>query len=226
MLLEMTRPVQGGLRQDRKLEATANHLANADTTGFKRDVVSFDRRFKAMVNRDFSQGPVRTTGNPLDLALADRGFFKIDTPEGIRYTRNGSFTLDSNGTLVDQNGNPVLGQGGAIVIEGESVSINEAGEIAVDGAFVDTLDVVDFEDNTRLKKDAMNNFFYDGNTADEILPAQIRVKQMALEGSNVAVVDEMVRMIDYHRMYEIFSKSMQTFDEVDNKAVNDVGKLT
>ncbi len=225
MLLEMTRPVQGGLRQERKLEAVSNHLANADTTGFKKDVISFDRQFKAMINRDFSQGPIQTTDNPLDVALADTGFFKVETMDGIKYTRNGNFTLDADGVLVDQNGNQVLGQGGAIVIDGESVSINEAGEIFVDQEFVDTLDVVTFQDLTLLKKDSRNHLFYDADPQDEIPPPQVRVKQMALEGANVAVVDEMVRMIDYHRMYETFQKSMLTFDEVDGKAVNDVGIL-
>ena len=59
MILQMTRPVQGGLRQERKLEATSNHLANADTTGFKKDVVSFDKIFKAKLNTDFSQGTLK-----------------------------------------------------------------------------------------------------------------------------------------------------------------------
>lgn len=225
MLLEMTRPVQGGLRQERKMEAVSNHLANADTNGFKKDVVSFDAKFKALITRDFSLGPIRTTGNPLDIALAEKGFFKIETPEGIRYTRNGNFTLDSDGTLVDQNGNPLLGQGGAIVINGNSVSINEAGEIFADQEFVDTLDIVTFADMQKMEKDALNNYVYRGDTRDEMAPDRINVKQMALEGSNIAVVDEMVRMIDYHRMYEIFQKSMLTFDEIDGKAINDVGIL-
>jgi len=68
MILEMTRPVQGGLRQERKLEAVANNLANADTTGFKKDTISFDERYKAQINKDFSQGTLQTTGNPLDFA--------------------------------------------------------------------------------------------------------------------------------------------------------------
>ena len=57
MILEMTRPVQGGLRQERKLETVSNNLANADTTGFKKDIVSFDEKFKAQVNKDFYKGP-------------------------------------------------------------------------------------------------------------------------------------------------------------------------
>ena len=90
MILEMTRPTQGGLRQERKLEAVSNHLANATTVGFKKDVVSFDKEFKARVDRDYSQGDLVQTNNPLDVALGSEGFFKGDTPDGIRYTRNGN----------------------------------------------------------------------------------------------------------------------------------------
>lgn len=111
MILEMTRPVQGGLRQERKLEAVSNNLANVDTTGYKKDVVSFDLKFKAQLNKDFSQGDVTQTGNPFDVALAGPGFFKVETVDGIQYTRNGNFALNSEGVLVDLAGNPVLGQG-------------------------------------------------------------------------------------------------------------------
>ena len=225
MLLEVTRPVQGGLRQEKKLEVVSNHMANADTPGFKRDVVSFDREFKAQMNSDLSQGPLKKTGNQLDVALNDEGFFKVDTPAGIRYTRNGNFTLDSSGILVDQKGNPVLGQGGAMILEGTNVNIDRRGGIFVDGDYTGALDVVTFEDLTRLRKEGANNFAYEGNTQDEIAPARVNVEQGALEGSGVKVVEEMVRMIDHHRMYETFSKSITTFDEVDGKAINDVGKL-
>ena len=227
MILEMTRPVQGGLRQERKLDAVSNHLANVDTTGFKKDVVSFDDRFKALVNKDFSQGDIKPTGNPLDIALAGPGFFKIETQEGIHYTRNGNFTVSNEGVLVDMNGNPVLGQGGAVFIDtetGEEPHINEAGEIRLGGEIVDTLDVVTFADLSRLEKKGANLFAYTGNTTDEIPLETIAVAHMSLEGSNVQVVDEMVRMIDFHRMFETFTKSMMTFDEIDGKVITEVGR--
>ncbi len=229
MILEMTRPVQGGLRQERKLEAVSNNLANVDTHGFKKDRVSFDAKFKAQMNKDFSQGTIHTTGNPLDIALDGEGFFKIDTPEGIKYTRNGNFTLDANGVLVDQNGNPVMGQGGAIAIETDNLEhdlfINYAGEISLNGEIVDVLDIVTFGDVKKLKRDGQNLLSYNGEAIEEIAPEQISVTHRALEKSNVNVVDEMARMIDYNRMFETFTKSMMTFDEVDSKAINDVGKL-
>lgn len=229
MLLEMTRPVQGGLRQERKLEAVSNNLANADTGGYKKDSISFDQKFKAQLNKDFSQGNIIKTGNPLDVALSGEGFFKIETPDGIRYTRNGNFTLDANGILVDNNGNPVMGQGGAIAIDAEDTELglgfNQAGDITLGGEIIDTLDIVTFNDLTQLKRSGKNLLFFDGETTQEIAAINVSVEQKALEKSNVAVVEEMVRMIDYERMFETFTKSVMTFDEVDNKAVNDVGKL-
>jgi flagellar basal-body rod protein FlgF len=229
MILEMTRPVQGGLRQERKLEAVSNNLANADTNGFKKDSISFDRQFKAMINKDFSQGNILTTGNPLDFALSGKGFFKIETQEGIKYTRNGNFTLDSNGILVDQNGNFVMGQAGAIAIDSDDVAkelaVNQNGEISLAGELVDTLDIVTFANLKNVERDAMNLLSYKGDTADEIQAEQAVVQHKALEKSNIKVVEEMVRMIDYHRMFETFTKSLMTFDEIDSKAINDVGKL-
>ncbi|MCG8687095.1 MAG: flagellar hook-basal body protein [Desulfobacterales bacterium] len=229
MILEMTRPTQGGLRQERKLEAVSNHLANATTVGFKKDVVSFDKEFKARVDRDYSQGDLVQTNNPLDVALGSEGFFKVDTPDGIRYTRNGNFSLNSQGILVDKSGNPVFGQGGAIFIDTRddnvSVDIDETGQILVDNEILDALDVVTFEDLDKLEKSGDNLFSYTGDAGDEIVPDQIKVEAGALEQSNVRVVEEMVKMIDYQRMFDIYSKSMKTFDEVDSKAINDVGKF-
>jgi flagellar basal-body rod protein FlgF len=229
MLLEMTRPVQGGLRQERKLEAVSNNLANADTNAFKKDRISFDDKFKAQINKDFSQGTLQTTGNPFDLALVGPGFFKVDTPEGIRYTRNGSFTVDANGNLVDQNGYTVMGQGGAVAIDAENpeldLSINQAGDILIGGEIVETLDIVTFQDLRKLERDGRNLLSYEGATTEEVQAGQAVVQQGALEKSNTQVVEEMARMIDYHRMFETFTKSMMTFDEVDSKAINDVGKL-
>lgn len=229
MILEVTRPVQGGLRQERKLEAVSNNLANADTSGFKKDSISFDDQFKAQLNKDFTQGNVVRTNNPLDFALSGQGFFKIETSEGIKYTRNGNFSLDTNGILVDQNGNPVLGQGGAIAIEAanveEDISVNQSGEISIAGEIIDTLDVVTFNDLKKLKRDGQNLFSYEGETTQEVAALDVTVEHRSLEASNVTVVEEMVRMIDYHRMYDTFTKSIMTFDELDNKAVNDVGQL-
>jgi flagellar basal-body rod protein FlgG len=122
-----------------------------------------------------------------------------------------------------------MGQNGAILIENEDIeqglSINQNGEILLAGEILDTLDIVTFQDLSRLKRDGQNLLDYTGNTMDERQAQGVVVQHKALEKSNIRVVDEMVRMIDYHRMFETFTKSMMTFDEIDNKAINDVGKL-
>lgn len=229
MILEMTRPVQGGLRQERKLEAVSNNLANADTHGYKKDTISFDSKFRAQLDKDFTQGNIHTTNNPLDFALSGNGFFKIETPQGIKYTRNGNFSLNANGILVDQSGNPVMGQGGAITIDsnnlGNDLYVNQLGTISLGGEVIGAFDIVRFEENRKLERDAENLLSYNGLTTDEIAVQGTIVQHRALEQSNAKVVEEMVRMIDFSRMFETFTKSMMTFDEIDGRAVSDVGKL-
>jgi flagellar basal-body rod protein FlgG len=128
MILQFTRLVQGALRQERRFQITSNNLANVDTPSFKEDVLSFDWRLKAHLTVNHTQGPVRETGNPLDVALTDEGFFKVMTPYGERYTRDGRFTVNSAGELVTQSGDQVLGENGPIIIEGNKVDINAGGE--------------------------------------------------------------------------------------------------
>ncbi|WP_035238655.1 flagellar hook-basal body protein [Desulfobacter vibrioformis] len=230
MILEMTRPTQGGLRQERKLEAVSNNLANASTIGYKKDIVSFDKAFRARVDQDFSQGDVVKTDNPLDVALGPQGLFKVETPDGIKYTRNGNFSLSSEGILVDKSGNPVMGQGGAIFIDtmepNTSINIDESGQIFLNNEILDTLDVVSFENMKALEKTGDNLLVYTGNTADEVPLENVRVEAGSLEQANVQAVEEMAKMIDYQRMFETYTKSMKTFDEIDSKAINDVGLFT
>lgn len=223
MLLEMTRPVQGGLRQQRKLDVVANHLANADTTGFKKDILSFSDTLHSIITTDLSQGPIRKTENPLDLALKDEGFFKLETAQGPRYTRDGSFTLDNQGFLVNQSGFPVLMGGAPVQIEGDQIYIAQDGMLSVDGEELGQIDIVTFGDKLNLYKDGSNLFLYRGDEEDEILPENISVEQGALELSNVSPVMEMTSMIQVSRTYETVEKMLKTFDEVDGLAVTSVG---
>lgn len=226
MILQMTRPVQAGLRQERKYEVNANHLANGDTTGFKKDVLSFDSMMKANLSVNLTQGDIIDTENKLDMALFDEGFFKVETPAGVRYTRNGNFHLDNQSRIVDSLGNPVLGEaGGPLVVNGNNINVSEGGDVEVDGEIIGRLGVVTFADTRKIEKEGSGYFIYQGDQADEIPPQHILVKQGALERSNVSVVQEMTEMIDIYRMYEAVQKMMQTFDEVDGRTINEVGKL-
>ncbi len=225
MILELTRPVQGGLRQEIKLDIIANNLANADTAGFKADFLAFDNMLRAQMVTDHSQGDLKVTGNKLDIALADEGYFAIQTQNGVRYTRNGNFTVNNQGELVTQTGNSVLGDGGTIVIEGSDVNINGSGEIQVEGAIAGRLKVVTFENIGNLKKEGNSLFVYEGDAADEKIPEDILVKQGALEMSNISTVVEMAKLIETQRMYEAYKNMIQTFDEINGKAISEVGRM-
>lgn len=224
MILQMTRPVQGGLRQERHFENTSNHLANVDTPGFKKDIVSFDKAFRAQLNTDLSQGPLRTTGNSLDFALEDEGFFVIQTARGLRYTRSGNFTVNADGFLVTQQGEAVLAGGAPLGVGGGRVSADPQGNIFVNEELVGGLDVVTFADLEGLEKEGRTQFRYKGDAADAIAPPAVRMQQGALEMANLEVVEEMTHMIAISRMYEIQQKLMMTLDEVDTKAITELGR--
>ena len=224
MIRQITHVVQGGLRQEKKLETIANHLANAYTTGFKGDVLSFDSLFKANMKVDFTEGEVQQTGNDLDLALEKGGFFKVQTPNGIRYTRNGTLTIDQENVLITQDGDPVLGEGGPITVDGSQIEINEAGEVRVDNQMVGKLSVVDFASKENLTKEGTSYFVDRDNTAGQIEPKSLKVIQGALEMPNVSTVFEMTKMIETLRSFESYQKMLRAYDETDSKLINEVGK--
>ena len=211
--------------QELRLDTISNNLANASSTGFKKDIITFDQALQAHQTTDLTQGPLRGTGNPLDLALEGDGFFKVRTPRGTRYTRGGNFVLDAAGLLKTQNGDPVLGQGGPITISGNEISIDAKGQISVDGTQVDTLSIASFDKPELLQKEGSSYYIYIGDEGDALEPEQTSVEQGYLEGSNVVVAQEMIRMVEALRTFESYQKVLQTFDEADAKLVNEVGRF-
>lgn len=218
MLLEMSRAAQAGLRQERQYEVISNHLANSSTAGFKKDVLSFDQVMKATLSTDFTIGDPQLSGNKLDVALGEKGFFKIETPQGVRYTRNGNFSLNTDRQIVNGMGQRVLGDAGPITIPGNNIFINENGEIFSDGAQVGRFAISNFPSYAQLLKEGDNNYRYEGNPQDEIAAQPVKVIQGAIESSNISVVSEMTKMIESHRMYESINKMMRTIDELDGEA--------
>lgn len=247
----------GMINQQKRLDTVTNNLANASTTGFKREGLtskSFDQMLTVKLNdlsvpylnegigkmslgvkigenyTDYSQGSLKETGNTYDLALAGNGFFTISYTDkkgntSEKYTRNGEFTMDSEGYLRTLEGDYVQGEGGAIMIpvETSEVSIRDNGDIYADGEYVDSLRIVDFEDYNNIEKFGENLYnVVDGATETESTAA---VKQGYLEMSNINVVKEMVEMITISRAYESNQKLIQTEDDMLDKSVNQVGKV-
>jgi flagellar basal-body rod protein FlgF len=224
--------IRGSLIQGRRFDIISNNLANVNTTGFKKDTLTFDRTVQEYVTTDLGQGHLRPTDNPLDIALEGDGFFRIKTPRGIRYTRNGSFCLNADGVLVTKDGDPVLGEKGTIVIGGGYIAIDTQGRIKVrvdakdeDEKVVDTLSVVRFVRPEGLQKEGLSNCTYNGDQNEIVKAESVLVKQGHLEGSNVVVMEEMTKMIEALRTYESYQKVIQTFDETSYKAINEVGRV-
>ena len=228
------------------LDATTNNLANANTTGYKADKPSFESYLAssqqassgmpllresqntgtrlAGTATDMRPGSLQQTGNSLDVALEGNGFLAVQTPAGVRYTRNGNLSLDSNNRLVTRQGFPVLGDGGPIVITGSQIVINPTGTISVDGTPQSNLQLVEFKDTKGLRKEGDSLFAApQGTVAD---PAtKTKIKQGYLETSNVNVVKEMIDMVEEGRAAETYQKVIQAMGDVLGKAVNDVGKI-
>jgi flagellar basal-body rod protein FlgG len=219
----MAKAIQGSTRCDKKFDMIANRLANAGTTGYKAESLTFDELFQARMKIDLTQGDSQQTGNPLDMAIFGEGFFKVQTPQGDRYTRNGTFSLDKDSYLVTQDGYRVLGEGGPMVLEGEQVTIDEQGDINVDGSQVGKLKIVTFPDPKNLKKEGASFLSYSGNISDERTPDRVAVQQGVLEQSNVSVVTEMTNMMETTRSFESIQKILQTYNEMDTKAATEVG---
>ena len=179
---------------------------------------------------DFSQGSLKTTSNTFDLALTDTGFFAVEFTNkagetSVKYTRDGNFTLTSDGRLVTQDGDAVLDTNGkAIKIDPiEATLINSAGQIIQNGRTVATVGVTDFEDYDYLEKYGENYFPpVEGATEKE---SEAKVYSGYLETSNISVVTEMVNMISVQRAYESNQKVITTYDGTLEIAANQLGKI-
>jgi len=196
----------------------------------------------------FSQGALKQSNNPFDLALDGEGFFSIETAEGERYTRNGSFHISKEGVLVTKEGEPVLGQNGIIQIKKNNFVVDKKGNVYKNASLsgdpqrlvsmeenewenlelVDTLKVVNFERPRFLKKEGdslWRTTEESGDLAQAALGSETKIEQGFLEGSNVNPVTEMVRMIEVNRAYEANQKTITTQDELSGRLINDVLKV-
>ncbi|MDJ0948489.1 MAG: flagellar basal-body rod protein FlgF [Alphaproteobacteria bacterium] len=195
------------------MDMVADNIANADTPAYKREQLRFREYFDKLGTddtlsgldrlRDLVDGPMQQTGNPLDLAIKGDGFFSVETPNGVMYTRNGRFTIDEDGNLATSNGLKVLGDdGGPLVFAptDKEITIDSAGKVLADGGEVGTLDLVRFRDPSSLERAGGGLYLprgADPEPADEAV-----VLQGVIEGSNVQPIKEITRMISVMRGYQ------------------------
>lgn len=254
----------GMLTQSRNLNVISNNMVNIQTPGYKRDKMVSTTFQEEMLYRtgkrykedpeplattskirtaertyvNYEQGSFDVTDGIFDFALADRGFFCIDTPMGVRYTRNGSFAVDSEGYLSLNGMGRVQGTDGQpIRIDNENFTVDGRGTIRVtetsSGGGEDeetttetremgTLRVVDFEDYEQLHKEDYGLYSTGQGAQDVENPS---IVWQSLEKSNVDMVEEMVSMMTSQRALQSAAQVLKMYDQVMNKAATDVGRL-
>jgi len=177
------------------------------------------------IETNFNQGQLITTGNTLDFAIKGEGFFTIETEEGIRYTRNGSFKLNADKKLVTSEGYNVIGPYGPIILDGEEISVAPNGDLMVDGEVIDGFEIVNIKNVRDLRKTGEGLF----KMAEGIEPIEEeftgQVLQGKLEKSNVDPIKEMVEMMTLFRGYESSQRVIKAYDDTIGKAVNEIGKV-
>lgn len=221
-----------------EMDIVANNIANANTPAYKGEKMVFREYLDKPVRgetlsfvqdiglaRDLTEGPLQATGNPLDVAISDKGYFVIDSPMGERYTRHGRFQLDANGQLVNSAGYPVRGLAGPVLIPQDqgAITIAQDGTISTEQGIVGNLQVVDFENEQLLRKG--ENGLY---SSDEppVNIAQPRIEQGMLENSNVQPILELTRMIQVHRDYQSIQNFVKAEDDRLKTAIERLGRAS
>ncbi|MFM9872232.1 MAG: flagellar hook-basal body protein [Fimbriimonadaceae bacterium] len=210
------------------ISTISNNLANASTTGFKKDTLVFNEAFERSLNGSsgeigeigagpapygsysvWENGALSTTGNPLDIAVTNKtGAFKVRTEKGEFYSRNGAMALSPTGTLVTSTGAEVLDRNGsAITIPKGRVVISPQGHLSVND--VDIAQIGLYEGDFTKVGDGL----FSATTVKEIDPKEVNIQQGFIEQSNVNVVEEMIAMIKLNRAFELAQKSAQSEDE-------------
>lgn len=220
-----------GMRvQMHKQDVYANNLANASTPGFLRSDMtiaqaSFSRALAEAgatpaadaTSVDLSPGPVHETENAYDLAIEGNGLFALQTDRGLRFTRDGRFTVAPDGRLLSVTGHPVMGRSGPIVLPGAELLVSERGQVFSEGQYVDDLFIAQFEpgDGLRRESDGLLVASVGPRMADE--PS---VRQGYVEDANVSVVREMTQMITGLRAYEASAAALRYTDDTLGKLID------
>ena len=233
---------QSALR--RQLEVVANNVANVNTAGFKAQTLKFEEFVMPVAEASSFNGPsdqtvsyvhdakslynmlpgnTLETGDPLNVAINGDGWFTIETEQGPRYTRNGDFTINVQGELVNQAGQKVLSEGNPIVFgpNDADIEIAQDGTISTSEGIRGQLRAVRF-DNPELLRAAGINLF---TGPDPVLTEEVRFVQGALEKSNAEPVSEITNLIEVTRKYESISNVLKRIDDLREDAVGRLGRV-
>jgi flagellar basal-body rod protein FlgF len=237
----------------REMDVIANNIANSDTAGFKVESIKLQTDVQTPqvqgggprpssinfvhdsgVDRDFGQGPLRATGAPLDMALQGDGFFSVNTPNGVRYTRDGRFSMDSKGQIVDTNGDAVQSDGGnALTVDPLKATpmIAKDGTVSqVDPAtgavtIIGRVGVANFADRQALQKTSGGMYQNVSNLAPQPVKGTV-IMQGMIENSNVNTITQMSRMIAVSHAYETVANMMGQTGDTSDQSIQRLGKVS
>ncbi len=226
----------GLVARTQALDTAAANLANAQTPGYRAEREYFrsallgpdamDSQLGETVNNygllggdrlSMAQGALQTTGNPLDLAIEGQGFFQVQTPNGLRYTRDGGFHRAQNGQLVTSAGEPVLSTTSqTIAVPPGDVTVGADGVLSVAGGTVATVGVFTFAPGTELTPEGANRYVAPAGVAP-VLEKDSAVHQGAIEAANQDVIQGSLDLIVMQRQAEMMQKALTVFHTEFNK---------
>jgi flagellar basal-body rod protein FlgF len=222
------------------LDILANNLANAATSGFKADrefystylAPELSNQTEATVGEapvvqrqwtDFGQGTLAETGNSTDLALSGNGFFAVNGPGGVLYTRSGNFRFSPQGTLVTAEGYPVRLTGGQ-TLQSQStdpIRVQPDGQVTQNGVALGQLELADFQDSSQLTKQA--GAYFQSSAAPGASTAQ--VFQGKIESSNFSPSEAAARMVTVLRNFDMLQHAAKLGAEMNRQAVEEVAHV-
>jgi flagellar basal-body rod protein FlgF len=220
----------------------SQNVANAQVTAYRRQVPVQSSTFADLVGSaeapslappagtvsadaaiDRRVGALKTTGEPLDLALEGEGFFVLQAAGRLLYTRRGDFHVGADGLLTAASGEPVLGMAGPIEVGTATPGIETDGSVRVGADVVDRLHLVRFASEARLQ-DVGNGLYADPGDAAPSAADSTSVRQGFLEGSNVTPVTEMVQLMEALRHFEAAQRLVRGYDQLLEKAISELGR--
>jgi flagellar basal-body rod protein FlgF len=228
----------------REMDIVANNIANADTSGFKVESLMTKEqpgppaftlqgpkpvKFVSAngVARDFGQGGLHRTDAPLDLAIEGQGFFKVSTPDGDRYTRDGRFRTDDLGRLTTQDGQTVADEGGGEItldLQKGQITIAQDGTVSQGSERVGKVGVFKFDTLSVLEKKG-GNLLANTSNSQPAPAVDAKLRQGMLEESNVKPIVEITRMIEVNRAYEQVTRMMDSQSELTRSTITRMGRL-
>jgi len=220
------------------LDRIAADLANTETAGYKTERASTEaapRAFQTALDAaidatrggartDFRPGTMTSTGRDLDVAIDGKGFFEIQTPAGVRYTRGGNFVRDAEGRLTTAEGFPVMGTSGEITLPPGPVTVMGDGSLRVNQVIVAKLKVVEFPNEADVLRETGTRFrAREGAAITESTTARLRGG--TLEHSNASVIDRMATMTEVMRAFEGLQRGISVLmNEIDGRVINELGR--